>query len=201
MDQPADPPTEKTCTKCHKTKPLDAFHKRTKNKTDGRQPKCKECFAKIGRDWRQGNAERATSTAIAWQKANPEKVREIRRKSHLKRMGLTPESYERRLAEQGGRCAGCGTTDPGTFGVFVIDHDHTCCPGGSSCGECLRGLLCNGCNRVLGFVKDDVAALEGLVTYLRGYWNGLIAGGSFRFCVPESTPDVQGTPPTGLLEE
>lgn len=33
----------KKCTKCLKSKQLDKFSKNSRNKTDGRQPKCKEC--------------------------------------------------------------------------------------------------------------------------------------------------------------
>jgi recombination endonuclease VII len=71
------------------------------------------------------------------------------------------------FAAQGGRCAACGSDDPGTrWGQFGIDHDHACCPGRRSCGECVRGLLCSGCNTALAHVKDDVQRLKSLIVYL-----------------------------------
>lgn len=50
---------------------------------------------------------------------------------------------------------------------LVVDHDHTCCPGDKSCGECVRGVLCRGCNSGLGMFKDRVDVLENAVAYLR----------------------------------
>lgn len=35
-----------------------------------------------------------------------------------------------------------------------IDHDHKCCPGRKSCGACVRGLLCDPCNRDLGMLEN-----------------------------------------------
>ncbi|KKM72361.1 hypothetical protein LCGC14_1421320, partial [marine sediment metagenome] len=32
----------------------------------------------------------------------------------------------------------------------------------------VRGLLCKSCNLTLGFVKDDVDLLQGLINYLNG---------------------------------
>lgn len=57
----------------------------------------------------------------------------------------TLEWYEATLKEQEGRCAICERE-----AALSVDHDHRCCPGRTSCGDCVRGLLCTICNRDLG---------------------------------------------------
>ena len=48
-----------------------------------------------------------------------------------------------------------------------IDHDHACCPtGGRSCGGCVRGVICRSCNMALGHVRDSVATLDAMKSYL-----------------------------------
>lgn len=47
-----------------------------------------------------------------------------------------------------------------------IDHDHDCCPGSGSCGNCIRGVLCPPCNLMLGQARDNVAVLAGAIEYL-----------------------------------
>jgi len=44
-----------------------------------------------------------------------------------------------------------------TRSAFTIDHDHTCCHGGTSCGQCIRGILCSSCNMSLGHVEAMIA--------------------------------------------
>ena len=77
--------------------------------------------------------------------------------------GLTAADYDQLVTAQDGSCAICGTT-----GDLVIDHDHSCCKDGKSCTQCRRGLLCNACNRMLGFGKDDVRIIASAVSYLLG---------------------------------
>jgi len=85
-----------------------------------------------------------------------------------RRYRLRLDTYNALLLKQGGKCAICGTTDPGDVraGRFHIDHDHACCPGSRSCGECVRGLLCRGCNTALGNFGDDPDRLLAAAAYL-----------------------------------
>lgn len=70
------------------------------------------------------------------------------------------------LAQQDGLCALCGTSEPKGRGMWHVDHDHAHCAGNKSCGECIRGLLCNRCNLALGHFKDDVQRIWNAISYL-----------------------------------
>lgn len=71
----------------------------------------------------------------------------------------------------------CGNPACGSTERLHLDHDHSCCPYGGvgdkksqvSCGECIRGWLCDNCNRGLGCFFDDPRKLEGIVSYLETY--------------------------------
>lgn len=63
-------------------------------------------------------------------------------------------SYGELLEKQGGRCAMCGIDACATGQRFCVDHDHSCCPGEITCGQCVRGLLCRKCNGALGFIEN-----------------------------------------------
>ena len=83
----------------------------------------------------------------------------------LRRYGITRDRYDALLEAQGGRCAICGTTEPGWTKRWPIDHDHGCCPGKTSCGRCVRGLLCHDCNRRLEAVETP-GFVAGALAYL-----------------------------------
>lgn len=75
---------------------------------------------------------------------------------------LRPNEYQALVDDQQGACAICKSTSA----RLVIDHDHSCCPAGKSCPECRRGLLCDTCNRMIGFGKDDPSHMLKAALYL-----------------------------------
>jgi hypothetical protein len=88
-------------------------------------------------------------------------VREKRRFDTLKRKyGITKERFDRLFKLQEGVCAICGGVNiPGLkHGVLAVDHDH-------KIGN-VRGLLCDRCNRVLGFTQDSKGLLAKMIGYL-----------------------------------
>lgn len=91
----------------------------------------------------------------------------VRRKRRARSYGLTLEQYNFLLEKQNGLCAICG--EPPTPGKdLCVDHDHSCCPDRNrSCGKCVRGLLCHGCNMRLGQLESSLVqrSLEYLANY------------------------------------
>ncbi|MGW9426659.1 endonuclease domain-containing protein [Streptomyces decoyicus] len=68
-------------------------------------------------------------------------------RTRLARFKMTKHDYDELLAFQGGKCAVCTSDEPlGKYDEWHIDHNHACCPRGTTCGECVRGILCSECN-------------------------------------------------------
>lgn len=79
--------------------------------------------------------------------------------SRLKRLyGLTREEYFNLLNTQNNKCAICFTEKISGKSRLAIDHDHTT-------GK-VRGLLCNQCNRGLGYLRDDITRFRSAIDYL-----------------------------------
>ena len=161
----------KTCSSCRRQRPINDFH-RNRSKPDGLHNQCKSCRktesqSNASRAYRkkryavQGEQMRAASRQ--WYKDNPEKVR-VHKLWTTYHIGW--ETYQEILNAQGGRCAICKTADPGGTGSWHVDHDHDCCAGDRSCGECVRGLLCTRCNSGLGMFKDSEEILQAAMEYL-----------------------------------
>lgn len=60
--------------------------------------------------------------------------------------------------------AGCSIC--GVMSGVRIDHDHSCCEYGGSCGTCVRGGLCSNCNTAIGLFKEDPNRLRSALSYL-----------------------------------
>lgn len=86
----------------------------------------------------------------------------------LKLYGISLEDYKDKLIKQDNRCAICKEI-AGDDRLLCIDHDHRCCPTNLTCGRCMRGLLCDRCNRVLGMIKDNIEISENILYYLNSY--------------------------------
>lgn len=90
-------------------------------------------------------------------------------RAHAQRLAqvysITPEVYAALYRIQGGTCAICQRAT-GVRKRLAVDHDHACCNGPTSCGRCVRGLLCKSCNQMLGRMRDDPAAFRRAAAYL-----------------------------------
>lgn len=89
---------------------------------------------------------------------NPNKKSEANRKAQLKKYGITPEEYNSLFTSQMGCCAGCGIHQSKYNKRLSVDHDHIT--------HKVRGLLCQGCNSVLGYAFEQVSTLKSLIKYL-----------------------------------
>lgn len=76
----------------------------------------------------------------------------------VRNYGITIEVYDALYDAQGGKCSICATTQPRGRGGFHVDHCH-----GTGI---VRGLLCAGCNMMLGLAKDSRDTLLRAVEYL-----------------------------------
>ena len=83
----------------------------------------------------------------------------------LSRYSLSKDRFIEFLKKQNYTCGICPSTGL-DFRGWHIDHDHSCCPAGKSCGRCIRGLLCFTCNILLGVAKDNTEILNNAVRYL-----------------------------------
>lgn len=135
----------KYCNVCGKETTLDYFYKRSASK-DGLAHCCKNC---------------SDIKVTIWAESNESKIRETRRKAHIKSCyGLIVAEYDNLLSIG---CAICGEVDI----VLCIDHDHSCCAGKRACRKCIRGVLCKRHNSGLGFFQDSIKELENAIKYLK----------------------------------
>jgi hypothetical protein len=82
---------------------------------------------------------------------------------------LTPSQYRAVLDAQNGKCYICRRAT-GATKAMPVDHSHSCCPGKTSCGKCVRAICCGPCNKnVLGHLRDDIEALMRAIEVIRDW--------------------------------
>lgn len=110
-------------------------------KPDGSGRKCRSCQLRIAARWGKNNYPKRRAAVLA------------------QKYGITPSHVEVLLRLQGGRCAICRTDSPGgKWGRLNVDHCHLT-------GR-VRGLLCDPCNRGIGFLKESPERLRIAAAYL-----------------------------------
>ena len=76
---------------------------------------------------------------------------------YRKTYGITLADYDEIIEQQGGRCAICFSF-PYAGRALCVDHDHVT--------GAVRGLLCDACNRGIGFFQDEPELLRVAIAYL-----------------------------------
>lgn len=169
----------KECKQCQRELPLSSFYLRSSG-----QPYtlCKSCYLEDKKIRSASRTHIALDSKLC-RKCGEEKSSDEFHKNYSQRGGLSSlckdcsyleniktkykiENIEELVAERKGLCDICGKP----FGKRPqIDHDHACCAGDYTCGKCFRGLLCEGCNRGLGFFSDNTVSLSNAVSYISSF--------------------------------
>ncbi len=146
----------KKCSRCKEIKDVSefAFQNKKENKLVSA---CKECMNKSQREKRKENPEkfrrkdkesyyknkeRKIKYAREYRKNNKEKTRNVNLKS---KYNISQEDYERMKIKQNFRCAICNEHEDNLKRILCVDHNH-------QTGK-VRGLLCDTCNKFLGFYE------------------------------------------------
>lgn len=140
----------KICTGCKKELPLDNFS--FERRRQHYMAQCKSCKSEKARVWRKNKP--------GYEQERYAKDKDKTRERHLiRKYGVTLIAYQAMLDAQRGKCAICHAPEVEQFkGVFHVDHCHAT---GS-----VRGLLCRGCNHMLGVVRDDPEILTRAINYI-----------------------------------
>lgn len=174
----------KRCTERSETKPLSEFHRHAQT-SDGYRNQCKSCAAAYARKYRaehkeelaayhrkhyaehkekrdtyqrEYNAEHreeVNARSRRWRAENTERAVNISLKH---RFDITLDDYNAMLEAQGSSCAICGRTPEEEGRRLSVDHDH-------ETGK-VRGLLCNNCNRGIGYLQDNSSLCRLAANYL-----------------------------------
>lgn len=143
--------SSRRCPCCGQVKSTTEFTRRKLSSGRwGFQAYCRKCDNERAREYRRNNLE---------------KRKIVERKADIKKYGLTLEDLEKMLQDQDNKCAICGKevflhgSSVDKNNIAHVDHNH-------ATGE-VRGLLCDKCNRGLGYFMDNTDYLLSAISYLK----------------------------------
>lgn len=141
----------KVCRRCNRDLGVTEFG-RNKRASDGIKTYCRACDAALNRAKYQRDPAHALAKSQQRHRENPDRRKSITLKM---RYGITLENWNALLAQQNFACAVCETRDPGKWHT---DHCHST--------GIVRGILCDRCNPMLGYARDNADTLMKAVKYL-----------------------------------
>lgn len=138
-----------------------------------RQPVCIDCIAEgVGKYRPTPHGGPRSPLCVTHNRARKRMRRSRAQELHVERTyQLSTRDYYAILAIQGGGCP-CGRGKGAIAKRLSVDHDHHFHDGEDppphppevGCRRCVRGLLCDTCNRIV-VGRYDVQALARLITY------------------------------------
>jgi hypothetical protein len=90
---------------------------------------------------------------------DPDEYREMKYK-------VSPERYAEMVAVG---CGICGANESEDGRRLAVDHDHACCPGPWVCGRCVRWVLCERHNRLVGQYEHNRLTDPRLIEMCQNY--------------------------------
>lgn len=122
----------------------------------------------------QRNYKRKYKTKLAEQRTAYRTSEDGRKKQQDYRLkktyGISLAEYEAMFQKQGGLCFICHKPETRTVRgrqtLLVVDHNHACCSGPTSCGKCVRKLLCHACNVSIGLLEENPDRMRQAAIYV-----------------------------------
>lgn len=127
--------------------------------------KHKEKLQEYFKEHYQANKESKIKYQQEYYQQNKERVSRRMRERHLKlSYNLTSQQYLEKVIAQENCCAICKKPEhrllkTGDVKPLSVDHNHTT--------GVVRELLCNDCNAMLGFAKENLEVLQNAINYLQ----------------------------------
>jgi hypothetical protein len=191
----------KECYKCKQTKDLADFYKANyKSHLDGYDYYCKYCRVGSAIKTHRGNKKQCSiddcervhyahtycrmhyarfrrhgTTEAKNKPIGDDNIYYFAGKPYSKREYVLKYNYNMEISEYETRAAdGCEICGDKPERSLHVDHDHKCCNAPKSCGNCVRGIICNRCNKAVdkyetNKMRADYPYIERIKEYVNGY--------------------------------